>query len=240
MFNKDDQENRNQTQSTDRAPSSPPSSRQSAPSHSTRTVNQILKGSRLTGDVHIDCDLELSGEVEGNITSDTGSNVVIKGLCKGGITTKEGSVQIDGELKGGDIIAGSDVTITGKFGGGKVSAKGKIHIDGEFNGVLEANEIELGARAKGAGRLLYRESLSIARGAKVEGEMACVAPEKLVEKSTEKSSQDDSKDVKPPQRSLGDTAKKPQKVVAMQTGNRDKDSSQSGGEKEQTKASQSA
>lgn len=239
MFSKDDQEIRNQTRSTDRTPSSPTSNQSSTPSRSTRTVNQILKGSRLTGDVHIDCDLELSGEVEGNITSDTGSNVVIKGTCKGGITTKEGSVDIEGELKGGDIIAGSDVTITGKFGGGKVSAKGKILIDGEFNGVLEGNEIELGSRAKGAGRLLYRESLSIARGAKVEGEMACVAEEKPAEKTDEKAQE--SKDSKPPQRSLGDSAKKSsQKVVAMKSGNRDKDSSQSKSDEERAKASQSA
>lgn len=239
MFNKHEDDSQDQNQQPQRTTSSP-----SVPSkpttHGARTVNQILKGSRLTGDVHIDCDLELSGEVEGNITSDTGSNVVIKGLCKGDITTKEGSVQIDGELRGGDISAGSDVTITGKFGGGKVSAKGKIMIDGEFNGVLEANEIELGPRAQGAGRLLYCESLSIARGAKVEGEMACVAPEKPAEKPEEKATQADQKDSKPPQRSLGDTANKSQKVVAMQSGKRDKDSDEKTADKEQAKASQSA
>ncbi len=145
-----------------------------------RTVNRILKGSRMAGDVQVDCDMELSGEVEGNITSETDSNIVIKGVCKGGITTKEGSVSIQGELKGGDIVAGSDVTITGKFGGGKVSARGKIHVDGEFNGVLEAQEIEVGPSAKGAGRLLYRDSISIAKGAQIEGEIARIAVKEQV------------------------------------------------------------
>ena len=212
MFNKPESEE-------SQAPSSPTETVTARPTASatSRSVNQILKGSRLTGDVHVDCDLELSGEVEGNISSETGSNVVIKGLCKGGINTKEGSVSIEGELRGGDIVAGSDVSITGRFGGGKVTAKGKITIDGEFNGVLEANEIELGPRARGAGRLLYREALSIARGAKVEGEMACVAEETKEEPKTEAASAE-RKDPKRSdgQRSLTEAANKSsQKVVAM-------------------------
>lgn len=234
MFNK--QEMEDQERPTRETPTSSPRPQQPTQ----RTVNQILKGSRLTGDVHIDCDLELSGDVEGNITSDTGSNVVIKGTCKGGIRTKEGSVKIEGELKDGDIIAGSDVTITGRFGGGKVTAKGKILIDGEFNGILEANEIELGPRAKGAGRLLYRDSLSIAKGARVEGEIACDARDKAV-KLEEKSAQPERKDPKPAdsQRSLTDAANKSdQKVVAMKSSSGDDQSAKPS--PSTAKASQSA
>jgi hypothetical protein len=51
-------------------------------------VNTILKGSKLSGDIHVTCDLELSGDVEGNITSEQDSNIVIKGTCKGNIKTR--------------------------------------------------------------------------------------------------------------------------------------------------------
>lgn len=237
MFNKQDSDNNDQDQTMTKQVASAPQTPSSNPG--TRTVNQILKGTSLTGDVNIDCDLELSGEVEGNITSDGDSNVIIKGICKGGISTKGGSVTIEGELKGGDIVAGSDVTISGRFGGGKVTAGGKIFINGEFNGVLEANEIELGAEARGAGRLLYREALSVARGATIEGEVARVPQEKPAAKSEEKASskaEAASAGRTEAQRTIADTAKKPaQKVVAMQSGGREKD-----GAKEQTKASQSA
>ncbi len=131
-------------------------------------VNKILKGSKLTGDINVTCDLELSGDVEGNITSIKNSNIHIKGCCNGNIETKEGSVNIEGELNGGNITAGKDVKISGKFNGGEVNAGGKIFIDGEFNGKLEGNDIEIGANSRGKGEILYKEFISISRGAKVD------------------------------------------------------------------------
>ena len=130
--------------------------------------NKILKGSKLLGDINVTCDLELSGDVEGNITSMQGSNILIKGLCKGNIETKEGSVAIEGELSSGNITAGKDVKITGKFNGGEVQTAGKIFIDGEFNGILEGNEIEIGPNSVGKGKIYYKEHISISKGAKVE------------------------------------------------------------------------
>jgi len=132
------------------------------------SVNKILKGSKLIGDINVTCDLELSGDVEGNITSMQKSNILIKGVCKGNIETKEGSVDIEGELRGGNITAGKDVKISGKFNGGEVKAVGKIFVDGEFNGKLEGNEIEIGANSSGKGEIFYKEYISISRGAKVE------------------------------------------------------------------------
>jgi cytoskeletal protein CcmA (bactofilin family) len=118
--------------------------------------------------MNVTCDLELSGDVEGNITSLQKSNILIKGVCKGNIETKEGSVDIEGELRGGNITAGKDVKITGKFNGGEVKAGGKIFVDGEFNGKLEGKDIEIGANSSGKGELFYKEHISIARGAKVD------------------------------------------------------------------------
>ncbi len=132
------------------------------------SVNKILKGSKLTGDINVTCDLELSGDVEGNITSLKNSNILIKGFCKGNIDTKEGNVDIEGELSGGNITAGKDVKISGKFNGGEVKAGGKIFIDGEFNGKLEGNDIEIGANSRGKGEIFYKEFISISRGAKVD------------------------------------------------------------------------
>jgi cytoskeletal protein CcmA (bactofilin family) len=131
-------------------------------------VNKILKGSKLIGDINVTCDLELSGAVEGNITSMQDSNILIKGICKGNIETKKGSVEIEGELSGGNITAGKDVKISGKFNGGEVKAAGKIFVNGEFNGKLEGNDIEIGANSSGKGEIFYREFISISRGAKVE------------------------------------------------------------------------
>src|SRR4030067_1919191 len=108
-------------------------------SKKTQKINTILKGSKLTGDININYDLELSGEVEGNISSEQNSNIVIKGVCKGNITTKEGNVEIEGEMLKGDIVAGGDVKITGKVNGGMVKAKGKISAHGEFKGKVEQN-----------------------------------------------------------------------------------------------------
>jgi cytoskeletal protein CcmA (bactofilin family) len=141
------------------------------PSESVATsssVNKILKGSKLLGDINVTCDLELSGDVEGNITSIQGSNILIKGVCKGNIETKEGSVDIEGELSSGNITAGKDVKITGKFNGGEVQAAGKIFIDGEFNGKLEGKEIEIGPNSVGKGEIFYKEYISISKGAKLE------------------------------------------------------------------------
>jgi cytoskeletal protein CcmA (bactofilin family) len=130
--------------------------------------NTLVKGSKLTGDIIITYDLELYGDVEGNITSEQKSNIVIKGNCKGNIMTEEGSVDIEGQKSKGDIIAGGDIRITGKFSGGKAEAKGTIYVNGEFSGTMEGKEIEIGPGARGKGELLYREAISIARGAKVD------------------------------------------------------------------------
>lgn len=152
--------------------------------------NTILKGSKLIGDIHVTCDLELSGEIEGNITSEQDSNIIIKGSCKGNITTREGNVSIDGELKSGNIMAGNDVNISGKFNGGEVKAEGRIHIKGEFKGRLEANEIEIGPDASGSGELLYKESISISKGARVEVQISRVQEELKLVKSLESNTAD--------------------------------------------------
>jgi cytoskeletal protein CcmA (bactofilin family) len=146
-------------------------------------VNTILKGSKVTGDINVSCDLKLTGEVEGNITSEEDSSIIIQGLCNGNIRTRGGSVTIEGELNNGDIIAGCEVNVTGKFDGGSVKAKDRIYINGEFNGRLESNEIERGPDAKGKGEIVYQEFISIARGAKIEAEIKQVQEEF---KSTEK------------------------------------------------------
>jgi len=152
-----------------------------------KRANTILKGSKMKGDITVTNDLELSGEVEGNIRSFQDSNIVLKGNCKGTIETKDGSVKIEGSLEGGNIVAGKDVSITGKFNGGEVKAKNKIYVDGEFNGRLEANDIEIGYNASGNGELLYKEFISIARGARVNVQISHSQQElKVVDKSQEK------------------------------------------------------
>lgn len=149
-------------------------------------TNTILKGNKVTGDINVSCDLELSGEVEGNITSEHNSNIVIQGTCNGNIKTRGGNVEIEGELLNGDIISGGDVKITGKFNGGTVKAKGKIYVNGEFSGKLESNEIEVGPDAQGKGELLYNEYISISRGAKVEAKISQVQEElKAVKKTSD-------------------------------------------------------
>jgi len=139
--------------------------------HSTKKMNSILRGSRLTGDILVTCDLELSGEILGNITAKDSSSVCIKGSCKGNIETPGGNVQIEGELFEGNITAGGDVHITGKFVGGSIVAGGRCYIDGEFTGTIEANEIEVGSNAQMKGEFVYRENLSIIKGAKVSGSL---------------------------------------------------------------------
>jgi cytoskeletal protein CcmA (bactofilin family) len=111
---------------------------------SIHNTNTILKGSKLIGDINITCDLELSGDIEGNITSLKDSSIVIKGACKGNIETKEGSVSIEGSLNSGNITAGGDVFIAGSFNGGKINSQGKVLINGDFEGSLEASEIDIG------------------------------------------------------------------------------------------------
>ncbi len=150
-------------------------------------VNTILKGSKLTGDINVTCDLELSGDVEGNITSQQNSNIAIKGICKGNIETRGGNVDIDGELRSGNINAGSNVKILGTFNGGEVKAKGKIYVNGEFHGKLQGNEIEIGANAKGKGELFYKEYISISKGASIEVQINRIQEElKGANKSPEK------------------------------------------------------
>lgn len=156
---------------------------------SKRGVNTILKGSKLVGDINVTCDLELSGDVEGNIKATEDSNIVIKGTCSGNIETKGGSVDIDGELKSGNILAGNDVKISGKFNGGEIKAKGKIYVNGEFNGKLEGNEVEIGSKAHGTGEIIYKEHISISKGAKVEIQISRIQVQeelKVVKNSAEK------------------------------------------------------
>lgn len=148
--------------------------------------NTILKGSKLVGNIIISQDLEMNGDVEGNITSEEKSNIVIRGKCKGNIKTKEGNVDIEGEMGEGDIIAGGHVTLIGKFHGGKIEAKEKIYINGEFHGKLESNEIEIGSDAQGKGELHYREYITIQKGAKVEAQIKQIQKEsKEVKKSSD-------------------------------------------------------
>ena len=157
------------------------------PATSKKGSNTILKGSKLIGDINVTSDLELSGEVEGSITSIKDSNIILKGSCKGNIETKEGSVYIEGSLEGGSIFAGKEVSITGKFNGTGIKAINRIYVNGEFNGRLEADEIEIGPKAVGKGELHYKELISIARGAKVNVQIGQSQPElKVVDKSHEK------------------------------------------------------
>lgn len=160
--------------------------------------NTILKGSKLIGDINVTCDLELSGDIEGNITSEQDSKIVIKGTCKGNIETKKGDVIIDGELLKGNIKAGGNVTISGKFNGGEVTASGKISINGEFNGKLEGSEIEIGPGAQGKGEILYKEYISIAKGANVECAIHKASNElKLVKGKPEEKVTKEAKDTTP-------------------------------------------
>ncbi len=144
--------------------------------------NKILKGNKLIGDISITCDLELSGDIEGNIISKADSDIIIKGSCSGDIETKGGRVDIEGELLNGNINAGSDVTVTGKFSGGEIISEGKIFINGELSGRLEGNEIEIGPHAQGRGELFYREHISIAKGARIEGQITQAQQELILVK----------------------------------------------------------
>jgi cytoskeletal protein CcmA (bactofilin family) len=153
------------------------------PATALKSSNTILKGSKLTGDINITNDLELSGEVEGSIKSIKDSNIILKGTCKGNIDTKGGSVYIEGSLEGGSIDAGNEVSVTGNFNGTSIKAVNRIYVNGEFSGRLEANEIEIGPKAVGKGELHYKELISIAKGAKVDVQIGQSQPElKMVDK----------------------------------------------------------
>ncbi len=134
-------------------------------------INTICKGSKITGNMVVSQDLQMDGDLEGNITAENNASIFIKGTCKGNIDAKGGSVEIEGEMSGGNISAGGHVKVTGKFLGGKIQAKDKILINGEFTGSLESNDVELGSAARGKGEILFREALCIQKGAKVEGKV---------------------------------------------------------------------
>jgi len=126
-----------------------------------RKVNNILKGSKVTGDINVTCDLVLSGDVKGNIIAREDANIVIKGFCKGNIETRRGDVDIRGELQSGNITTEGNVSISGKFTGGEVKAGGKIYVNCEFTGRLEGNDVEIGANAHIKGELFYKEFMFI-------------------------------------------------------------------------------
>src|SRR5512143_4347166 len=134
-------------------------------------INAIFKGSKITGNMVISQDLQINGDIEGNITAENNASIFIKGTCKGNIDAKGGSVEIEGEMSGGNISAGGYVKVTGKFLGGKIQAKDKIHMNGEFTGSLESNEVELGSAARGKGEILFKEAICIQRGTKLDGKV---------------------------------------------------------------------
>ena len=164
-----------------------------------RKVNNILKGSKVTGDINVTSDLVLSGDVEGNITAKDNSSVVIKGSCKGNISSGRGDIDIRGELKNGNITTGGNVSISGKFTGGEVKAQGKIFVNCEFTGRLEGNEIEIGANAHVKGELFYTEYISVSRGAKVEVRLCRMQEES---KGENKTPEKKVVDIKPPVKEL--------------------------------------
>lgn len=141
-------------------------------------INTIVKGNKVTGNMVVSQDLQMNGDIEGNITAENNASIFINGTCKGNIDAKGGSVEVGGEMSGGNITAGGHVNITGKFLGGKIKAKDKININGEFTGNLESNEVELGASARGKGEILYKDTLCIQRGAKIEGKITRIEPER--------------------------------------------------------------
>ncbi len=134
-------------------------------------INTICKGSKVTGNIVVSQDLQMNGDLEGNITAENNASIFIKGTCKGNIDAKGGSVEIEGEMSGGNINAGGYVKVTGKFLGSKIQAKDRIHMNGEFTGSLEGSEVELGPDARGNGEILYTEALFIQKGAKMEGKV---------------------------------------------------------------------
>ncbi len=141
-------------------------------------INTMCKGTKITGNMVVNQDLQMNGDLEGNITAENNASIFINGTCKGNIDTKGGSVEIEGEMSGGNITAGGYVKVAGKFLGGKIQAKDKIYINGEFTGSLESNDVELGAAARGQGEIVYKETLSIQQGAKMEGNVTRAGTER--------------------------------------------------------------
>ena len=166
---------------------------------SDRMINNILKGSKVTGDISVSCDLVVSGDVEGNITARENSNIVIKGSCKGNIATPRGDIDIRGELQSGKITTEGNVSISGKFTGGEVKAGGKIYVNCEFKGRLEGNEIEIGPHADIRGELFYKEFITVSRGAKVEVHLCRIEEDR---KRENKTSEKKVVDMKPPVKEL--------------------------------------
>lgn len=164
-----------------------------------KKANTILKGSKVTGDIVISCDLVLSGDVEGNIIAREDSNIVIKGSCRGNIQTRRGDVDIRGELHSGNITTEGNVSISGRFTGGEVKAGGKIYVNCEFSGRLEGNEIEIGAHARITGEVYYKEFITISRGAKVEVHLCRLQGES---KNENKKPETKAADMKPPVKEL--------------------------------------
>ena len=160
-----------------------------------KKVNNILKGSKVTGDINVTCDLVLSGDVKGNIIAREDANIVIKGFCKGNIETRRGDVDIRGELQSGNITTEGNVSISGKFTGGEVKAGGKIYVNCEFTGRLEGNEIEIGPHANIRGELFYKEFITVSRGAKVEVHLCRIEDER---KGENKTAEKKVVDMKPP------------------------------------------
>jgi cytoskeletal protein CcmA (bactofilin family) len=156
-----------------------------AASNADQGINSICKGSKVTGNMAISQDLQMNGDIEGNITADNNASIFIKGICKGNIDAKGGSVEIEGEMSGGNISAGGYVKVTGKFLGGRIQAKDKIHINGEFTGSLESNEVELGAATRGKGEILYKKTLCIHQGAIMEGKVTRTGAERIPDQKEE-------------------------------------------------------
>ncbi len=144
-------------------------------------INMISKGSKITGNIVVSQDLQINGDLEGDIIAENNASIFIKGTCKGNIEAKGGSIEIEGEMSGGNISAGGYVKITGKFLGSKIQAKDRIYMNGEFTGSLEGSEVELGPAARGKGDILYKDALFIQRGADMDGKVARAVAQRMPE-----------------------------------------------------------
>jgi len=118
-------------------------------------TNQLMEGSKVTGDLWVSSNLELGGEVTGNITSQAHSTILLRGICREG-----------------DISAGGDIEITGVFEGGEITSQGRCLINGECYGKVEAFEVELGSQAKVSGEIIYHSSIQISEGAQIEAKIS--------------------------------------------------------------------
>ena len=134
-------------------------------------TNILVKGSDICGDIQVSGDLLLSGDILGDISSDTKSNVTVQGTCKGNIKTG-GNVTVFGSVEQGDITSSGAVTINGSFRGGGARANEKITVKGTFSGMLQSKEILLGANAEGMAEIIYEENISVEKGAKIQGRIS--------------------------------------------------------------------